>query len=88
MQTYIEGEKHTAAAVETRFDANISRVTGLDPNSASAANPVRKVKGRATPMLSKLVAGLYARALAPPRRPRSFRITRVLSQIKNIYPKH
>lgn len=52
----LDGKKHTAHAVEKRFDANIALVTGCDPSVTSPANPVRKVKGRSTPVLGKLMA--------------------------------
>jgi hypothetical protein len=52
----LDDETHTSAAVETRFDTNVARVTGHDPGSGDPANPVRKMKGRSTLVLSQLVA--------------------------------
>lgn len=56
----LNGEEHTSTAVETRFDANVALVTGVHPGAVSPENPVKKMKGRSTPMLSKLVAATGA----------------------------
>ena len=50
----LDDDNHTADAVEKRFDANVSLVTGVDPGSESPVNPVRKLKGRSISMLSRL----------------------------------